>query len=192
VLALCGADYLAPRNVVAAMVPLSGMIAVIAVSERAGRVGMAVVAVLVVAFVALSVDVNLSPRLQRSDWRGVARELADHVVANGGRVITTVELASAPLEYYLPPLRNAYAGQSVTVREIDETGYAPLRRGAGMAPVRGFVAAGRLEAHGLIIYRFVSALPRKVSVERLLREVITDGRAEVLVPGRGSVGALAP
>ena len=46
------------------------------------------------------------------------------------RVITTVELGAAPLEYYLPPLHNLAEGTTVTVSEIDETGYAPLRASA--------------------------------------------------------------
>ena len=40
-------------------------------------------------------------------------------------MITTVELGAAPLEYYLPPLHNLARGATVTVSEIDETGYAP-------------------------------------------------------------------
>jgi len=38
-MALAGADYLAPRNVVAAMIPLTAMIAVVVSSPRAGRAG---------------------------------------------------------------------------------------------------------------------------------------------------------
>ncbi len=56
---------------------------------------------------AITIDVELSPRLQRGDWRGVAKVLRD--AASGGaneRVITTIELGAAPLEYYLPPLHN--------------------------------------------------------------------------------------
>ena len=44
------------------------------------------------------------------------------------RAITTVELGSAPLEYYLPGLHGLHEGSSVRVSEIDETGYAPAAR----------------------------------------------------------------
>jgi len=125
-LAVFGADYLAPRNLVAAMVPLSATIAVIVAARRAGRVGVALGALIALAFLVLSVDVDLSPRLQRGDWRGLAQTLSRGwhaqartpvaVAAPSGALlshdvpsqtaITTVELGAAPLEYYLPPLHN--------------------------------------------------------------------------------------
>src|ERR1019366_1504050 len=76
VLALFGADYLAPRNLVGAMIPLSALIAVvIAASGRdpaggavrsppVARAGMVLAATIALAFLAVSVDVDLSPRLQ--------------------------------------------------------------------------------------------------------------------------------
>src|SRR6202050_4060719 len=98
VLVAFGADYLAPRHLVAAMIPVSAVIAVMAVWPGTGRAGAALLAVSVLAFAAISIDVDLSPRLQRGDWRGLARAL------HGGsrrRVVTTVELGAAPLEYYV-------------------------------------------------------------------------------------------
>jgi mannosyltransferase len=200
VLAVLGADYLAPRNLVGAMVPLSALIAVmLAASARrdaAGRLlsptaataGMALAVVVVLAFAVESIDVNLSPRLQRGNWRGVAR------VLRGGprdRVITTVELGAAPLEYYLPPLKNLARGDSVTVSEIDETGYAPLRTSAGRPPAPGFHLLGRADVDGLIVYRFASAAPRTVSEATLRRHVITLAHPEVLVPAPPRLSASA-
>lgn len=138
------------------------------------------------AFAALSIDVNLSPRLQRGDWRGLAHALSTGVPgAKPGamRAITTVELGSAPLEYYLAPLHNLLAGQSVRVSEIDETGYPPLRPDAQAAPAPGFHLRASYDIHGLILYRFTSATPRTVSRATLLRHVITLAHPEVLVPG---------
>ena len=145
VLALFGADYLAPRNLAAAMIPVSGLIAVILTSPQAGRLGIALAATAAVAFLALSIDVNLSPRLQRGNWRAVARALRGHA---GARVITTVELGAAPLEYYLPGLHNLARGTSVTVGEIDETGYAPLRASAGRPPPRDFASCSASTSTG--------------------------------------------
>ncbi len=76
VLALLGADYLAPRNLVAAMVPLSALLAIVIAAQRTGRLGMAFAGLLALAFLILSIDVNLSPRLQRGDWSGVAARAA--------------------------------------------------------------------------------------------------------------------
>jgi len=179
VLALFGADYLAPRNLLAAMIPVTGLIAVMLASPQAGRIGIALAATTAVAFLALSVDVDLSPRLQRGNWRAVARALRGQ-----GRehVVTTVELGAAPLEYYLPGLRNLARGTSVTVGEIDETGYAPLRASAGRPPAPGFRLLERLDLDGLLVYRFVSPTPRAVSEAALRRHVITLAHPEVLVP----------
>ena len=123
------------------------------------------------AFAALSVDVNLSPRLQRGDWRGLAQAIREDesppataggsagAVAGGSagqraRAITTVELGAAPLEYYLPPLHNAPLGATVRVSEIDETGYPPLVAGAGEPPAPGFRLVAHRDVNGLVLYRF--------------------------------------
>jgi hypothetical protein len=179
VLVAFGADYLAPRNLVAAMIPLTALIAVTVASPLTGRVGIALAATIALAFLAISIDVDLSPRLQRGNWRDVARALRG---GPGDRAITTVELGSAPLEYYLPGLHNLRAGRSVLVSEIDETGYLPLRASAGEPPVPGFRLLARLDIDGLIVYRFVSPVPRAVSEATLRRHVITLAHPEVLVP----------
>jgi mannosyltransferase len=177
-----GADYLAPRNLVAAMIPVSALIAVIVVARRAGRAGAVLAALIALAGLAITIDVDLSPRLQRGDWRGVAKVLRG--TSAGDRVITTVELGAAPLEYYLPPLHNLAEGAKVTVSEIDETGYAPLTASAGRPPAPGFRLEGRYDVNGLIVYRFVANTPQTVSEATLRRHVITEAHPEVLVaPG---------
>jgi mannosyltransferase len=174
-----GADYLAPRNLIAAMVPVTAVIAVVVTAGRTGRAGVLLAGVIAIAFLAITVDVDLSPRLQRGNWRDVARALKG---GTASRVITTVELGSAPLEYYLAPLHNLPRGESVTVEEIDETGYAPLRPYADRPPAPGFHLLDRLDIDGLILYRFLSPVPRTVSEATLRRHVITLAHPEVLLP----------
>jgi len=186
VLIAFGADYLAPRNLVAAMIPVTALIAVLVVWPGTGRVGVALAATIAVAFLAISLDVDLSPRLQRGNWRDVARALR---APARERVITTVELGSAPLEYYLPGLRELPEGSSVLVREIDETGYAPLRASAERAPAPGFRLLARLDVNGLIVYRFVSPVARLVSEATLRRHVITLASPDVLVPAGSHVSS---
>jgi hypothetical protein len=189
-----GADYLAPRNLVAAMIPVTMVIAVIVAARATGRAGLALAALLAIAFLAIDIDVELSRRLQRGDWSGVARVLGEPIPAaafGGGaqgrvdgardRVITTVELGAAPLEYYLPPLHNLARGSTVTVSEIDEIGYAPLRKGSQQPPVPGFRLLARRDSNGLILYRFLAPTPRVVSEATLRRHVITLAHPEVLV-----------
>jgi mannosyltransferase len=186
-----GADYLAPRNLVAAMIPLTAAIAAVTVWPAAGArrspaAGVALAATIALAFLAISIDVDLSPRLQRGNWRDVAKALRGGARA---RAITTVELGSAPLEYYLPDLHGLHEGSSVLVSEIDETGYAPLRASAGEPPAPGFRLRARLDIDGLIVYRFVSPVPRMVSEATLRRHVITLASPHVLVPAGASVAS---
>jgi hypothetical protein len=179
VLVVLGADYLAPRNLVAAMIPVTALIAMLLASPSSGRLGLVFAATTALAFLLITVDVNLSPRLQRGNWRDVAKLL------RGGatdRAITTVELGGAPLEYYVRGLRNLPRGASVTVSEIDEAGYAPLRPSAGRTPAPGFRLLDRHDVDGLIVYRFVSSVPRAVPEATLRRHVITLAHPEVLVP----------
>jgi 4-amino-4-deoxy-L-arabinose transferase-like glycosyltransferase len=206
--ALLGADYLAPRNLVAAMVPVSALLAVTIAARRTGRVGMAIAGVVAAGFLALSVDVNLSPRLQRGDWRGVATLLrragwgavaapsgaraagragpaaARTVARTVARALVTVELGAAPLQYYLPPLVNLAPGTRVRVGEVVETGYAPLRAGAGTAPAPGLRLAQTGNVHGLYVYRFTSSTPVTISESKLRESAITEApHPEVLVTG---------
>jgi 4-amino-4-deoxy-L-arabinose transferase-like glycosyltransferase len=183
-LAVLGADYLAPRNLLGAMIPITALLALLFSSPAAGRAAWALAGTAAVAFLTLSIDVNLSPRLQRGNWRGVAHALSG---TNAARALTTVELGAAPLEYYLAGLRNLHRGSSVSVREIDETGYAPLRAPAGRTPAPGFGLRERLDVDGLIAYRFFAATPRAVSEATLRRHVITLAHPEVLVPAGAHV-----
>ncbi len=191
VLVAFGADYLAPRNLVAAMIPVTVVIAAIAVwpsprgGSRAGS-GIALAAMIALAFLAITIDVDLSPRLQRGNWRDLAKALRG---APRDHVITTVELGSAPLEYYLPGLHVLREGSLVRVSEIDETGYAPLRASAGEPPVPGFRLLARLDVDGLIVFRFVSPVPREVSEATLRRHVVTRASPDVLVPGGSQVSS---
>jgi mannosyltransferase len=180
VLALLGADFLAPRNLVGVAVPVSALIAVVVVSKRAGVVGIALLATIALAFLAISVDIDLSPRLQRGDWRGVAQALTRPAPAPA-RAISTVELGTAPLRYYLAHLRVLPPGQTADVSEIDETGFAPLQASAGKPPAPGFHLIAHSDVNGLIVYRFVSAHPRTVSETALRHRAITLDHPEVLV-----------
>jgi mannosyltransferase len=186
VLVAFGADYLAPRNLVAAMIPVTAVIAVLVVWPGTGPTGIALAATIAVAFLVISIDVDLSPRLQRGNWRDVAKALRG---APRERAVTTVELGSAPLEYYLPGLHDLREGSSVRVSEIDETGYAPLRASAEEPPAPGFRLLDRLDVNGLIVYRFVAPTPRLVSEATLRRHVITLATPEVLVPSGSHVSS---
>jgi hypothetical protein len=179
VLALGGADYLAPRNVLGAMVPTAALVAVLGTWPRTWPFGAALLALGAAGLLAITIDVDLSPRLQRGDWRGLARTIP---AGSPERAYTTVLFGSAPLEHYIPGLRKLAPHRSVTVREIVETGELPLREGAGAAP-SGFHLVEMHRVNGLVAFRFLAATPQRLSEEQLRRDVVDPAEPWVLVPG---------
>jgi mannosyltransferase len=184
-----GADYFDPRNLVGAMVPLTAGLAVVIGARRSGRVGMALGALAMAAFVAISIDVDRSRRLQRGNWRAVAEVLRGPVP--GGRAISTVHLGSAPLEYYMSGVHGLAAGAVVRARVIDEVGYSPLAADAASPPVPGFRLESRREVDGLYVYRFAAATPREVAASALIGHPLTSGQGlpQVLASGRAGASA---
>jgi hypothetical protein len=200
-LAIAGADYFAPRNLIAAMVPVTVLLAVVMSARRTGWLGMALGGVSALALLAICVDVDVKPRLQRGDWSGVARVLsaptgdrsaagdsaggtaADAAPDASERVIATVHLGTAPLQYYMAGLGGVGGARSLLVREIDEVGYAPLTADASAPPAPGFQLQSMRNVNGLVVFRFVSAAPRTVAVSALTGHEITreQGQQELLV-----------
>src|SRR6185437_11683270 len=88
VLAIAGADYLAPRNTIADFVPLSAALAAILAAPVAGRAGIAIAIVACAAGLAVVIATDLDTRLQRGDWHGLAGALA---AGSPDRAIVTVE-----------------------------------------------------------------------------------------------------
>jgi 4-amino-4-deoxy-L-arabinose transferase-like glycosyltransferase len=175
-LALVGADYLAPRNLVAAWIPIT---AAIATALAIRRSGIWLGALLAGGWLAIVLAVDLSPRLERGDWSDVAKALRG---APAQRAVVTPELGIAPLEYYLPPLHPLAPHAAVAVSEVDLVGYAPLTRSAGRTPSRGFRLAEHRVIRGLVSYRFVAPAPRMVSVAHLRSRTITAAKPAVLAP----------
>jgi len=179
-LALAGKDYLAPRNLIGAWLPLAGALAVLLAAPRAGRAGLALGLVICLFGLAVVIAVDVSPRLQRGDWRGVARVLGP---ATAPRAIVTPELGSSPLEYYLSHLHVLPSSQRSRVTEIDVVGYAPVLAGASNSPAPGFRLAEKRNVHGLIVWRFQAKRPHLLSDRQLRAHRAIATRTEVLVPG---------
>jgi mannosyltransferase len=183
-LALAGTDYFAPRNLIADWIPLSAALALVLGAGAAGRIGPALAVVVCLCAATVLVATGVDARLQRPDWSGVANALRD---GSPDRAIVTVELGAAPLEYYLPGLRLRYLSRtlSVSVREVDLVGYAPLRPGAVRAPTPAFTLAGAGDLHGLLSYRYVARTPQRLSGRFLRSLTITAGAtssSETLLP----------
>ncbi len=185
-LAAAGADYLAPRNLVGAMIPLTALIAVLLVWPGTGRFGIAIASILALVFLAISIDVDVNPNLQRENWRGLANDLAH---GSSERAITAVDFyGSVPVEYYLPSFHRLHAGGSVVVNEIDVTDSGPVRVSGVRSPVPGFQLRTRVDVDGMLAYRFVSSLPRRVSEAAIADagHALTLGANDVFVPAGAS------
>ena len=130
VLVLAGADYLAPRNLIASWIPLAAALAVVLAGERAGVAGTVLTVLICAAGLGIVLATDLVPRFQRADWSGVARSLR---AGASDRAIVTVELGAAPLEYYTPGLAYVRPGAALRVSEVDLVGYAPVRVGGSAA-----------------------------------------------------------
>ncbi len=180
VLALGGADYLAPRNLVGAMVPFSALVAVLATwPAPRDALGPTLLAVALLALFAVTLGVELDPKYQRSDWKGVVKALP----AGNLRAMVVNELGSAPLRYYTPGLEQLRSGDSVRVREIVLAGEEPLRASAGRPPAPGFKLVSRHDFTGLVSLRFLAARAEIVSERTLRHANITLLHGIVLAPG---------
>ncbi|HEX4034377.1 MAG TPA: glycosyltransferase family 39 protein [Solirubrobacteraceae bacterium] len=183
-LALAGFDYLAPRNIIGCWVALSAFLATALDALRPRAVGTGLAAVVVCVSLGVVVATDLDSRLQRGDWRDVARAIHR---APRRRAIVTVEDGAAPLEYYLPDAHLEYFSRrrAVLLSEVDIVGYAPVPPLRSLVPAAGFVLSGRLDVHGLRVLRFVSRRPFRISGATLRDLTIPHsaiGTAEVLVP----------
>jgi uncharacterized membrane protein len=176
VLALLGLDYLAPRYLIAAWVPLSAALAVLLTARGVTTVGVTLTVLICLAGAAVDAAVVKRPQLQRGNWSWVAGQLRRGFP---DRAVVILTLGGLPLQYYTPSLRGASVTE-LRVREIDLVGYAPLRHGATRPPARHFAFAGRSANHGLVVLRFRAPAPLGVSVRRLLAARPVQTPTEVL------------
>ncbi len=184
--ALAGADYMAPRNLIGAMVPVTVLLAIVIGASATGRIGMGIAALATLALLAICIDVDLSPRLQRGDWSKVAAAVTPGAKGGAGAprtaaalAVVSTHLGSAPIEYYAPGLRPP-STSSLAVSEIDKVGYKPLLASALVPPAPGFTLVQRLHFNGELVYRYISPRPQRVSLVTLRAAGMTSGETNVL------------
>jgi uncharacterized membrane protein len=179
-LALLGFDYLAPRYLVAAWVPLSAVLAV-AIGALRPPLSLATGAAVCLAFLAVDLAVVQRPQLQRGNWRWAAARLRSRPAVPRALVVSS--LGGLPLRYYLPALRARAGAAQLRVSEIDVIGYASLRAVVRHRPAGGFRAAARYDNHGLVVVVFRAPQPRLVPAARLFAVRPADVPSEVLASG---------
>jgi uncharacterized membrane protein len=170
-LALIGADYVVARNAIVAIVPAAVFLGA---GYVAGRLGVAVAAVLCAISVAMSLAPALDDRYARTDWRGVAKVLERPGVERA--IVVTPFMSRVLWDPYLPGLREPDT-ERPKVQEIfvvglaTEGGYSagPVRPPSGPAlpAPTGFtlVEFDRRSTYALARYR--AGTPRAVGVDVL-------------------------
>ncbi|MFL5891291.1 MAG: glycosyltransferase family 39 protein [Solirubrobacterales bacterium] len=98
-LAMLGADFINPRNLIGALVPILILAAIGLGGARSGRVGLAGGGALCAMFAVVLVATNLSAQMQRPDWRGAADAI--QASAPDARAFVVPRNGDDPLSYYL-------------------------------------------------------------------------------------------
>jgi mannosyltransferase len=153
VLSLLGTNYLAPRNVLYAW-PLLALVVALGAAGLPRRWMLTGVLAGSAIFIAITVAVASTSRLQRDDWRGLLASLG---APHGARAVIVVDgfTDDRVVQYYLPRLR--VLRRPIGVSELDVVGSAsevaafvrtpPV---PGMAPlsvqIRGHIALARFVA----------------------------------------------
>jgi mannosyltransferase len=98
-LAVLGTDFINPRNLIGALVPILILVAIGFGTPRSGRAGIACGGALCAMFAVVLVATNLSAQMQRPDWRGAADAI--QASAPDARAFVVPRNGDDPLAYYL-------------------------------------------------------------------------------------------
>ncbi len=105
-LVLAGIDELITRNVIVVLIPLIVLVSGGLGARRAGLLGLAGVATLCTVGLIASIGVVADPKLQRPDWRGLARTIGSDRPTHVGRAILMQRYVFLmPLALDMPGLR---------------------------------------------------------------------------------------
>jgi 4-amino-4-deoxy-L-arabinose transferase-like glycosyltransferase len=125
VLVLVGVDNLITRNLIVLLIPLIVLVAGGLGARRAGLLGLTGAATLCAVGLIATIGVAVDWRLQRPDWRGLARAVGPRPSAGEGRAVVVQHVAGLfPLALYLPGLR-FMPRPGASVRELDVVAAGP-------------------------------------------------------------------
>jgi hypothetical protein len=168
-----GADYLFPRNMIAAWVPLAVALGAAAAWPRIGPLA---VGALCAVFLTLTIAVDLDTNLQRADWRAAARAIGP---AHEPRALVAPAVGDDPLAYYAGGAKLVRGG--VTVRELDVLAFSAAPRPRDRAVPAGFLQVGRQRVGAFTLVRYRSSSARRVRRPQLARARLGAGHAAVVV-----------
>jgi mannosyltransferase len=175
-LAVVGIDFINPRNLIGALVPLLILLAVGFGMPRSGFLGIGGAGALCALFAVVTAAINVSAQMQRPDWRGAAEAI--EASAPGARAYVVPRNGDQPISYYLGVDRLSEGGPShlrTTVIPVLSTNYQ-VQRPRG--PFR-LTDQQRL-APTFILWRYAADGPRRVRLRDLADNQVLSERAAVL------------
>jgi mannosyltransferase len=159
-LVFVGLDFFAYRHLLAVGVLLA-VIAAAALSTPHSYASVLAAGGLIVTFLALTIAFNVSPALQRADWKFSAQAL--------GRprwtrlIVLTPYFEAFPFQIYVPSARFTRA-RTVVVREVDLVGFRIPPKGKPPRLGRAFSRPQVINHQKLSFVRYVASRPLRVNL----------------------------
>lgn len=182
---LVGTDYFNGRNSVPAWFPLIILLAAGYGATRTRWFGPLLAGLAATLALAFTVDSFIQPRLQREDFRGIARSAGPPPA--DGALVTIRFAANVPMRYYLElcPAR----GGLLTLRQVDLLGSADAIEANAdrILPAPFSLASIETVSYNYTLARYVSAKAVPVSLKRLRNGALVGSRARASVLVRRSV-----
>jgi mannosyltransferase len=175
-LAVVGIDFINPRNLVGALVPLLIFAAIGLSVRRMQLLGVLGGAAACVLFAIVLVATNLSAQMQRPDWRGAAEAMEDLTPA--ANVFVVPRNGDDPLRYYLDaekPIKGKPARVRTPTIAVLSTSYHVT---PPPGPFRLEGAQGR--APNFIVWPYVATRPHGVRLHDLTGNHVIAERSTVL------------
>ncbi|MFL5782285.1 MAG: glycosyltransferase family 39 protein [Thermoleophilaceae bacterium] len=181
-----GADYVYPRNMIGAWVPLAVALAgAVAVGGPIGAqlqpraysiAGAGAIAAVCATFIALNVAVDTDAMLQRADWRAAAQAIGP---AHTPRAIVVPAIGDDPVAYYAHATRLRHG--AVSVAEIDVLGFSAAPRARDRRVPAGFTLVARRGVGRFRLARYRAERASAVTRPALAAARLGTGHAAVVV-----------
>jgi mannosyltransferase len=183
VFAAAGQDFVLPRNLLPALIPLALVVAAGIAARRSGWLGIAIGAALVGYMLAFCIYSDFRPALQRDDWRTVAETIGPPRVP---RAILVWEQGDEPLAFYIGEGERRVRWKHwrhgpIPVAEVDVVSGRPPPPGARSALPPGFRRVQQVTLGRMTLTRYRSARPRRLGWSRIVRNFTGYSNNAVLI-----------